>query len=106
MPAKALAGAVLCITGTLSVSRCAAAAAAAAQSALPPSARWVAVGTPDPRPGRRAEMTKKLKAAGAVVGGGVTTKTTHLISTPAEVASKTTKVCARHRHRRDRPSFP
>jgi hypothetical protein len=51
-------------------------------------------------------MTKKLKAAGAVVGGGVTAKTTHLISTPAEVASKTTKVCARHRHRRDRPSFP
>ena len=37
-------------------------------------------------------MKAKLEKAGATVGGSVTGKTTHLLSTPAEVASKTAKV--------------
>jgi predicted DNA-binding WGR domain protein len=58
--ADALAGAVICITGTLSMGR--------------------------------KEMTVKLGGAGATVGGSVSAKTTHLLSTPSEVSSKTNKV--------------
>ena len=87
--ADALAGAVVCITGTLSMSR--KDMTAKLQVRSPPSAAALDL-TPPPIADWCVACQPRTQGAGATVGAGVTGKTTHVLSTPAEVQSKTNKI--------------